>query len=229
MIRVIGFDLDDTLWDIGPVIARANRILFDWLATRYPRMTHGQTPESLHQRCLAFLRAHPEARHDLTAMRKAFLRELAQQADYAEDFVEEAFAIFYAARNQVQLYPDVVPVLGKLARQYALIALSNGNACIERVGLARYFRFALNAAEAGAGKPDPRMFQLALVRLGEPPQAMLHVGDHPEHDVLGAHNAGVRAVWINRAGTRYPEHLPPPIAQLPHLIALPGLLARLAS
>lgn len=229
MIRVIGFDLDDTLWDMGPVIARANRMLFDWLAARYPRITHGHTPESLHKRCIAFLRARPEARHDLSALRKAFLRELAQEAAYAEDFAEEAFAVFYAARNQVELYPEVEPVLAALARQHTLVALSNGNACIERVGLARYFRLAINAAEAGVGKPDPRMFQLALARLGEPPEAMLHVGDHPEHDVLGAYNAGVRAVWVNRAGACYPEHLPPPIARLPHLAALPSVVARLST
>ncbi|MGK0674051.1 MAG: HAD family hydrolase [Halothiobacillaceae bacterium] len=225
MIRVIGFDLDDTLWSVDPVIRRANRVLFDWLAARYPRITRGHTPESLHAACLDYMRAHPWLRHDLTALRKAFLRHLARAAAYAEDFTEEAFAVFYAARNTVELFPEVDAVLAALARRHALVALSNGNACIERVGLARHFRLAVNSAEAGVGKPDPRMFHLALERLGEPAEVMVHVGDHPKHDVLGAYNAGVRAIWLNRLGVPFPGYMPMPWASITNLAQLPPLVA----
>ncbi|MEW6728371.1 MAG: HAD family hydrolase [Pseudomonadota bacterium] len=225
MIRVIGFDLDDTLWAIEPVIRRANRVLFDWLQARYPRITHGHTPESLHAVCLDYMRARPQLRHDLTTLRKAFLRHLGREAAYAEDFAEEAFAVFYAARNTVEPFPEVEAVLAELARRHALVALSNGNACIERIGLARHFRLAVNSAEAGAGKPDPRMFHLALERLGEPAEAMVHVGDHPEHDVLGAHNAGVRAIWANRMEGPFPGHIPAPWGIISNLTQLPPLLA----
>lgn len=223
-IRVIGLDLDDTLWAIEPVIRRANRELFDWLDRRYPRITRGHTPESLHALCLKYMRARPGQRHDLTTLRKAFLRHLGREAAYAEDFAEEAFAVFYAARNTVELFPEVEEVLALLARDYTLVALSNGNACIERIGLARHFRLAINSAEAGACKPDPRMFHLALERLGEPAEAMVHVGDHPEHDVLGAHNAGVRAIWLNRLGASFPGHMPAPWVSIANLAQLPPLL-----
>jgi len=225
VVRVIGFDLDDTLWSIAPVIQRANRVLFDWIDARYPRITLGHTPESLHAACIDFMRARPDMRHDLTTLRKAFLRHLGRAAAYAEDFAEEAFAVFYAARNEVELFPEVEAVLAALARRHALVALSNGNACIERIGIARYFRLAVNSAEAGAGKPDPRMFHLALERLGESAEAMVHVGDHPEHDVLGAHNAGVRAIWLNRQGSSFPGHMPAPWAIIANLAQLPPLLA----
>lgn len=224
-IRVIGFDLDDTLWSIEPVIRRANHVLFDWLDTRYPRITRGHTPESLHSVCLEYMRARPAERHDLTALRKDFLRHLGRKAEYVEDFSEDAFAAFYAARNQVELFPEVEAVLAHLTRDHALVALSNGNACIERTGLARYFSLAINSAEAGAGKPDSRMFHLALERLGEPPQAMVHVGDHPEHDVLGAHNAGVRAIWLNRHGADWTGHSVAPCSIITDLTQLPPLVA----
>jgi putative hydrolase of the HAD superfamily len=224
-VRVIGFDLDDTLWSIAPVIQRANRVLFDWIDTRYPRITFGHTPESLHAACIDFMRARPGMRHDLTTLRKAFLRHLGREAAYAEDFAEEAFAAFYAARNEVELFPEVEAVLAALARRHVLVALSNGNACIERIGIARHFRLAVNSAEAGVGKPDPRMFHLALERLGEPAEVMVHVGDHPEHDVLGAHNAGVRAIWLNRPGSSFPVHMPAPWAIIANLAQLPPLLA----
>ncbi|MEW6764585.1 MAG: HAD family hydrolase [Pseudomonadota bacterium] len=228
-VRVIGFDLDDTLWAIEPVIRRANQALFDWLDGRYPRITRGHTPDSLHAVCLAYMRERPEQKHDLTALRKAFLRHLGAESEYAEDFAEEAFAVFYAVRNDVELFPEVEGVLEALARDYRLIALSNGNACIERTGLARYFRLAVNSATVGIGKPDPRMFEHALDRLGESPASMLHVGDHPEHDVLGARQAGVRAVWLNRGGSEWPAHLPPPALEIRDLTGMLQILPRVCS
>lgn len=223
-VRVISFDLDDTLWAIDPVIARANQALFDWLAARYPRITQGHTPESLHSVCLAFMHGRPQEKHDLTRLRKAFLRHLGQGAGYVEDFAEDAFEVFFAERNAVELYPEVEAVLARLARRYRLVALSNGNACIERIGLTGYFSASVNSARVGAAKPDPAIFHAALAELGESAQAWLHVGDHPEHDVLGAQRAGVRAVWLNRHAVSWPLHLAPPCVQLTDLQALVALL-----
>ena len=223
-VRVISFDLDDTLWPIEPVIQRANRVLFDWLAARYPRITEGHTPESLHAVCLDFMRARPQEKHDLSTMRKVFLRYLGQGAGYTHDFADEAFEVFFAERNTVEFYPEVEAVLSRLAQRYTLVALSNGNACIERIGLTRYFSASVNSAKVGAAKPDPAMFHAALADLGELAEAMLHVGDHPEHDVLGAQRAGVRAVWLNRNAAEWPSYLTPPDAQLIDLQALVALL-----
>lgn len=223
-VRVISFDLDDTLWAIDPVITRANRVLFAWLAARYPRITEGHTPQTLHEVCLDFMRARPLEKHDLTQMRKTFLRHLGRQAGYADDFAEDAFAVFFAERNTVELFPEVESVLARLARRYTLVALSNGNACIERIGLTRYFSASVNSVRVGAAKPDPAMFHAALADLGASAESMLHVGDHPEHDVLGAQRAGVRAVWLNRHAVDWPPHLVPPCAQVNDLQALVALL-----
>lgn len=222
-VRVISFDLDDTLWPIEPVIQRANRVLFAWLKARYPRVTDGHTPESLHAVCLDFMRARPQEKHDLTRIRKVFLRHLGEGAGYG-DFAEEAFEVFYAERNTVELYPEVESVLARLAQHYTLVALSNGNACIERIGLTRYFSASVNSARVGAAKPDPAMFHAALADLGASAKSMLHVGDHPEHDVLGAQRAGVRAVWLNRHAAEWPSHCVPPCAQVNDLQALVALL-----
>jgi len=223
-VRVISFDLDDTLWAIDPVIQRANRVLFAWLAARYPLITQGHTPQSLHEVCLGFMRARPQQKHDLTRLRKDFLRHLGQAVGYTHDFADEAFEVFLVERNTVELFPEVEAVLARLAQRYTLVALSNGNACIERIGLTRYFSASVNSARVGAAKPDPAMFHAALAELGESAEAMLHVGDHPEHDILGAQRAGVRAVWLNRHAAEWPSHLAQPDAQLVDLQALVALL-----
>jgi FMN phosphatase YigB (HAD superfamily) len=58
------------------------------------------------------------------------------------------------------------------------------------------------AAEAGARKPDRRLFDAALHLAGCAPENALHVGDSPSNDVAGAAAAGIRAVLLRRDGDR---------------------------
>ena len=61
---------------------------------------------------------------------------------------------------------------------------------VERVGLSHLFTTIVASAEAGAEKPDPRIFRLALERLGVDPARALHVGDE-RNDEEGAAAAGM--------------------------------------
>jgi putative hydrolase of the HAD superfamily len=71
---------------------------------------------------------------------------------------------------------------------------------LERAGLAPYFDAFVASAAVGIGKPDARIFTVALERLGCTPQATWMVGDSLHRDVAGARAAGVRAVWLDRRG-----------------------------
>jgi putative hydrolase of the HAD superfamily len=70
---------------------------------------------------------------------------------------------------------------------------------LERLGIAPFFSAVVSSADAGAAKPDPRPFLLALERLGIPPQRALHVGDSPA-DEEGARAAGLRFAPAPLAG-----------------------------
>ena len=72
-------------------------------------------------------------------------------------------------------------------------------------------------------KPKPLIFELACKTLGEEPDAVLHVGDHPMDDVLGALDAGFQAVWINRRAETWTEERKPH-AEVQNLIELADLL-----
>lgn len=89
--------------------------------------------------------------------------------------------------------PEALAALRALGLELAVVA--NWDYALtehlERVGLARYFSAIVTSAEAGAAKPDPRAFQVALERLGVHPGRALHVGD-AEEDKLGAAAAGLR-------------------------------------
>lgn len=204
MIKALTFDLDDTLWDVWPVVIRAEQLLHDWLAARYPRIPERFTPLELRELCDEVAADRPRMAHDRTLLRKEALRLAAARADYAEFDVESAFAVFFAARNAVELFAEVRPALERLAQRYTLASLSNGNADVRLIGLDDVLTFSLNAIDVGAAKPEPPMFELACRRLNALPDQIVHVGDDPDHDVRGAAEAGFRTVWVNRNGRDWP-------------------------
>jgi len=209
-LHAICFDLDDTLWDMRPVIQRAEQQLYDWYTQNYPRVTELYTPAALRRSRMQATERWPELGHDLTELRMRLLRQLAAEAGYPEAMADEAFAVFIAARNDVTLYADVVPVLERLAGRYRLYALSNGNADLEKIGIAGLFAGVFTARQMGVAKPDSRFFTEAAVRCDESAADLLHVGDHPENDIVAARRTGMRAVWLNRLGTEWPfaDHRP---------------------
>ncbi len=204
MIKAITFDLDDTLWDVWPVVIRAEQLLHDWLAERYPGIPAQFTPLDLRELCSEVADVQPDIAHDRTLLRKEALRWAAARVGYAAFDSEAAFAVFFAARNAVELFEDVRPSLERLARRYPLASLSNGNADLRLIGLDDLFVFSLNAIEVGSAKPEPLMFETACRRLGMRPAEIVHVGDDPDHDVRGGRDAGFRTVWVNRTGQEWP-------------------------
>jgi 2-haloalkanoic acid dehalogenase type II len=199
--HAILFDLDDTLWPIGPVIAAAEHTLFAWLQAHAPRVAARFTIDTLRAARMALLAREPGYHVDLGALRRAGL--LAAFAEAGEDaaLVADAMAQFVAARNAVQPYDDVLPGLARLRGRYLLGTVSNGNADLRAIGLDHHFAVSLAAHEHGSAKPAPAMFVAACERLGVAPAAAVYVGDDVLLDVRGAQQAGLRAVWLNRVGS----------------------------
>ncbi len=209
-IRALSLDLDDTLWPIGPTILRAEDELAQWLAGPAPRaaalLADSAQRVQLRQHVV---RTRPDIHHDLSALRRESIRQALHQAGEDPALAEPAFEVFFAARMRVDLFPDVLAALARLSARFPLLALSNGNADVGRVGLGAYFSHSISARECGFAKPDPRIFHLAAGRLGLAPEQVLHVGDDPGMDVLGALDAGMPVVWVNRQGQDWPHTAQP--------------------
>ena len=199
-IRLLTFDLDDTLWDNRPVLLAAEQSLYDWLSRNYPRIGEHYTVESMREQRLALARREPELRYHMTALRKRSLQLAAETVGYDATLVEPAFEWFLEARHRITPYRDVVPTLRKLrAAGYLLGSLTNGNADVNRLGLGALFHLSVSAESVGSAKPDPAIFSQACRLAGVDVTEMAHIGDEPETDIAGVLAAGGTAIWMNRS------------------------------
>ncbi len=115
------------------------------------------------------------------------------------------FALAYAhfAKPGVwALYPEVVEVLGLLARKFPLGIISNFDRRLREIllhlGIASFFCEVFISSELGADKPDPEIYRRVLSHRGLSGAEALHVGDDPERDWQAAAEAGMRVFRLER-------------------------------
>ncbi len=224
-IKVIAFDLDDTLWPCMPTIERAEAATYQWLQQSYPRVSDALDERGLLEFRKAVMRSDDVYRIDLSLMRREMLAQLASEFDYeVEPMVEQGFELFYRLRHDVSFYEDVFPVLDQLKPLYKLGSISNGNASAGLTPLNDYFDYYLNASDVMARKPDIRIFKHFCDQLGIAPEQCLYVGDDPVYDVVGARESGMQTVWVNRDTLSWPEELEPAQAEISDLYQLLDLV-----
>ncbi len=222
-IRAVSIDLDDTLWPIWPTIERAEAGLQAWLATHAPNTaTLHKSAETRQAIRTQLNQDRPDLQHDFSALRRESIRIALIRSEEDPALAEGAFEAFFAARQQVELYDDALAALEYLSSRYPLVALSNGNADVHRIGIGRFFRASVASRDTGFAKPDVRMFQAAADEADVTCADMLHVGDDSALDVMGALDAGVQAVWVNRERKPWTHEQPPQleVADLAELCAL---------
>lgn len=225
-IRAITLDLDDTLWPIWPTIRRAEATLLLWLkehAVQTARLF--STPEALRAIRVQVERERPDLRHDLSGLRKASIRQALRQAGDDEDLAVPAFDVFFAERQRVQLYDDAWDALEFLAARWPVVAVTNGNANVQHIGIGQFFQDSFNVQRTGFAKPDARIFHCAAQALQLPLSAILHVGDDARLDAAAARDAGMHAVWLNRDGLDWSVENQPPPTTVASLLELCDLLA----
>jgi putative hydrolase of the HAD superfamily len=223
-IRTITLDLDDTLWEIHPVIRRAEQCLYAWLTEHYPRITELYEPSDIREVRTQVIAEFAERSHDLTFLRRTVLGRIGTAAGYNTHFIDEAFDVFDEVRNDVDIFPEVIPALEALNERFVLIAVTNGNANLESIGINHLFRDVVSAEMVGAAKPDRQVFDRAVQVGGAAAEQTLHVGDHPIYDVDGARGAGLRTAWVNRSASLWPDEIEKPEIEVAHVGELADLL-----
>lgn len=159
--------------------------------------------------------------------------------DTPDEVLTQALNDFHSV-TQAHWIPesDAIPTLKALKEMgYRLALISNAaddrntQVLVDKAGVRSYFETVLSSAAEGIRKPNPRIFQRALERMGGAPERAAMVGDTLGADILGAKNAGIFSIWITRrantSANRAHADTITPDARISALSELPALLRSL--
>jgi len=199
-IKAISFDGDMTLWDFHKVMRSALGHALEELQRREPEAAAALTIErmiDIRQAVAAELKGRVT---NLEEIRFQAFRRTLESIGAADDCLASELNALYLRRRfeDIELYPDVLPLLTRLRPRYRLGLISNGNSYPERCGLRDIFSFVVFSQDIGAEKPDPAPFHAACRQAGCRPDELLHIGDSLETDIAGARGVGAISVWLNR-------------------------------
>lgn len=210
-LQAISFDLDDTLYANHPVMEKLEQGMLQWLHQNH---SISQSTDHLYWRFIKqqVAQKNPELRDNVTLWRQIQLEYGLSQLGYTPKKAKSValIAVEYALelRNQIDIPKQTHQVLAELAQRMPLVAITNGNVDVNKIGLNHYFQTVLKAGVDGRAKPNADLFHCAIERLNHSsfnqafktsikPQQVLHVGDHLLTDVFGAKQAGLSAAWFN--------------------------------
>lgn len=217
------FDADETVIDLRPAVTGALATVLDEMRRTTPAaadVTLAELESDWHH-VFGERAAQPVAE-----IRRAALARSIARAGLGAEHLDHFADLFFARRFALSRpFADVEPALAALRPHYRVGLASNGNSRAERCGLPGAFAFEVYAHDDGLPKkPSPAFFAAVVEAAGGP---VVHVGDSPSHDVTAAQAAGLRAVWLNRAGRPRPAGLRPD-AEIRTLHELPAVVASLA-
>ena len=194
--HAVTFDLDDTLYDNHPTIMQAERLLREKMAVHFPKAAAVNREQSWELK-RALIAKDPRLGWDMGELRRQTLRQLlAEEAGNAvNEAVEELFDYFYDVRSDVPIDDHIYTLLDTLSQRVPLVAITNGNVNVEKIGLAPYFKDLFHASLDNPAKPHGAMFERAAASLGIHPSKILHVGDGLINDVQGAYTSGFMSAW----------------------------------
>lgn len=167
------------------------------------------TESGLRQHAAVAARAMEQARLTDRERGTVFLLTLFEKAGVPATRTEDLKAALLELHQRMHLWGATEPGTADALRRlrmagYRLAVISNSDgraaAALEAGGLLDQFEFVIDSGEVGVEKPDPRIFQIAIDRMGISPADALYVGDLYEVDVVGARAAGLDVVLLDASG-----------------------------
>jgi FMN phosphatase YigB (HAD superfamily) len=232
-ITTVVFDADETLIDLSPAVRGGLLAVLNEMRRLTPAAAELSLAdlESDWHPAFAAMRAAP-----VTEIRRAALAQSLSRVGL-ESELDRIATLFFARRFALtRPYAEVRPVLAALRERFVVGFATNGNSRAGLCGLAGEFAFEVYAHANGLPKKPAIEFFQAVVRAADrlrgggegcPAESIAHVGDSLAHDVVAAQAAGLRAVWLNRAGARRPPDAHPD-AEIRSLAELPAALAMIS-
>ncbi|MFW5956547.1 MAG: HAD family hydrolase [Halorhabdus sp.] len=156
-----------------------------------------------------------EAGRDIRDVRRRGFRTFAAEQGYDATVGEAVAEAFTDERDHtnVEFLPGAERAFEYVREHYEVAIVTNGDPWMQSqklagLGIADRVETVVHGGHDAPYKPDPEPFAVALSTLGVDAGRAIHVGNSLESDVVGAHNAGVRSVWLDGQGPADPDPAP---------------------
>jgi putative hydrolase of the HAD superfamily len=209
---VIYFDLDGTLVDYESDACHAFGKAAEHAIMKHPHLAERLSNQIFSDARQATYIQYGDIGIPLRDWHRECMRIVLESADIFDVTLADQMGQLYAEfRNKtLTAFDDALEVVPKLARVYRLGLISNGSSTIHKLPIAEHFTYRIYAREVGYEKPAPEIFHAAAEAAECTNGEMLVVGDGQHTDIIGAKNAGIEMVWINRGFARLLVGIPRP-------------------
>lgn len=191
MIKVIVFDLDDTLYDQKLYVYKAFRKISKFISKKYKR------DEQFIYRSLIrmWLRNGP--------MYQWLFNDLVKELGIeSKSLINTLVRIFHSYKSKLRLYPKTRDTLQKLRKKYIIGMITDGNVQMQKnkisaLNIKNLFNIIIFCKlKKGFEKPNVNSYRLMIKKIGIKPNEMIYIGDNPYVDFIGAKKIGINTVRI---------------------------------
>lgn len=212
--KLITFDLDDTFWDIAPVIIKAEKDTRAWLQKTVGEIEWGSMSDFMGIR-EDLIKVMPSLEWDIGLLRKEIykqkLKNIVPNESERNELINTAYSMFLEKRHEVIFYDGVYDAIEKLSKKYYLGILTNGNADIFKYDIGRFFDFSISSFDVQDNKPNKPHFESAKNKYENISyEEIIHIGDHQINDVYGAYHLGMKAIWFNNMNNEWNQSFDKP-------------------
>ena len=212
--KLITFDLDDTFWDIAPVIIKAEKDTRAWLQKTVGEIEWGSMSDFMGIR-EDLIKVMPSLEWDIGLLRKEIykqkLKNIVPNESERNELINTAYSMFLEKRHEVIFYDGVYDAIEKLSKKYYLGILTNGNADIFKYDIGRFFDFSISSFDVQDNKPNKPHFESAKNKYENISyEEIIHIGDHQINDVYGAYHLGMKAIWFNNMNNEWDQSFDKP-------------------
>ncbi|MFX1507014.1 MAG: HAD family hydrolase [Promethearchaeota archaeon] len=210
MIKGIAFDIDGTLLNHEQALETALSKLYSLMKRTIPHSRFDEFFSTWKTKTNKYISEYLDGRLSFKQQRILRVQSVFNEWDYplTSDEAMEVFKIYlHEYERNWTLYQDVIPCLTKL-KHFPLGVISDGDGEQQRrklafTGINSYFKSIVISGEVGLQKPHPKLFKQSAKELNLSLDEMLYIGDQLEKDALGAFNAGMQGVLINRTNRNH--------------------------
>ena len=120
LVRAVSLDLDDTLWPVLPALIEAEHCVDRWLQQHHPDVASAWPIEAMRELREQIARDNTHLSHDFSEQRRLTIRHAFAACGIDDAPVDETWRIYFAARNNVELYPDSLAALERIVERVPL-------------------------------------------------------------------------------------------------------------